>query len=113
MSKDSVVPIVWVNTVLTFVFSLLLQWNSFCDLRSCGSSGWSCCGNRLFGLPGSVRTRFLHFPCCLKWRKKIILNSTTIWVNSADDKLIFFLFFPENIHFQNRLCHFMQIVSFP
>ena len=30
---------------------------------------------------------------------------TTLWANSADNKLIFFLFFPEN-----RIWHFMQIV---
>ena len=29
---------------------------------------------------------------------------TTLWANSADDKLM--IFFPEN-----RICHFMQIVS--
>ena len=34
-----------------------------------------------------------------------ILNFTTLWTNSADDKLIlFFLFFPEN-----KIWHFMQI----
>ena len=37
----------------------------------------------------------------------IFLTFTTLWANSADDKLvIFFLFFPEN-----RIWHFMQIVS--
>ena len=35
------------------------------------------------------------------------LNFGTLLANTADDKLvIFFLFFPEN-----RICHFMQIVS--
>ena len=35
------------------------------------------------------------------------LSFNTVWINSADDKLIiFFLFFPEN-----RIWHFMQIVS--
>ena len=35
-----------------------------------------------------------------------ILTVTILWVKSADDKFIFFLFFPEN-----RIWHFMQIVS--
>ena len=34
------------------------------------------------------------------------LAFTTLWANSADDKLIFFLFFLEN-----RIRHFMHIVS--
>ena len=34
------------------------------------------------------------------------LTFTTLWAFSADDRLIFFLFFPEN-----RIWHFMQIVS--
>ena len=36
-----------------------------------------------------------------------ILTLTTLWANSADNKLmIFLLFFPEN-----RIWHFLQIVS--
>ena len=34
------------------------------------------------------------------------LTLTVLWAYSADDKLIFFLFFPEN-----RICYFIQIVS--
>ena len=56
---------------------------------------------------------FLPALCPLKsnatfWFKKSYqhLNFTTLWATSADDKLIFFLFFPEN-----RIWHFMQIVS--
>ena len=38
---------------------------------------------------------------------KYFLTFTTLWANSADGKLIFFLFFPET-----RLSyHYMQIVS--
>ena len=36
----------------------------------------------------------------------IIIIFITLWANSADDKLIFFLIFPGNRH-----CHFIQIVS--
>ena len=36
-----------------------------------------------------------------------VLTHTTLSANSADDKLIFFLIFPEN-----RFGHFMQIVSY-
>ena len=40
--------------------------------------------------------------------KMYLLTLTALWVNSADDPLIFFfLLFPEN-----RIWHFMQIVSF-
>ena len=35
-----------------------------------------------------------------------ILTLTTLWANSADNKLMIFLFFPEN-----RIWHFLQIVS--
>ena len=37
---------------------------------------------------------------------KFVLTFTTLWANSADDKLIFFLLFLEN-----RIWNFMQIVN--
>ena len=37
---------------------------------------------------------------------EIILSFTTIWTNSTDKLMAFFVFFPEN-----RIWHFMQIVS--
>ena len=46
------------------------------------------------------------------WKKKknlhhsIHLAITTLWADSADDKLMIFLFFPEN-----KFWHFLQIVS--
>ena len=47
-------------------------------------------------------THEFHLMCL-----KPLLTFTTLWANSADDKLmIFFLFFPGN-----RIWHFVQIVS--
>ena len=38
--------------------------------------------------------------------RSVILTFSTLWTDSADDKLkTFFLFFPEN-----KVCHFMQII---
>ena len=50
------------------------------------------------------------------WEKQY-LTFTTLWANSADDKLIIILLFPPpppphtHTHTQNRLWHFMQIIS--
>ena len=53
----------------------------------------------------SIKSIIMHKS--LLWEGNIImLTFTTPWANSADDKLIFFLFFAEN-----RIWHFMQIVS--
>ena len=41
------------------------------------------------------------------WKQHNTISTfTTLWANSADNKLIFFLFFPEN-----RIRYFMQIVA--
>ena len=50
----------------------------------------------------TYRSPMKHLTECK--REKYNLTLTTLWVNSADDKLIFFFFFPENNW------HFMQIV---
>ena len=48
------------------------------------------------------------FVCLFVFCYFSILTFTTLWANSADDKLmiLFFLFYPEN-----GIWHFMQIVS--
>ena len=49
----------------------------------------------------------IHFTNFICWKTEFSeLTLTTLWANSADDKLVIvFLFFPEN-----RIWHFMQIV---
>ena len=52
---------------------------------------------------------FVLFEMCFFFRSSMPLIFTTLWANSADDKLtiFFFLFSPKN-----RLLHFKQIVSY-
>ena len=46
-----------------------------------------------------------NFAGCLPYKSiHSLLTFTTFWANLADDKFIFFLFFPEN-----RIWHFMQM----
>ena len=46
--------------------------------------------------------------CIALLAEVIVLTFTTLWADSADDKLmIFFLIFPEN-----RIWHFIQIFSY-
>ena len=51
---------------------------------------------------------FMELSICIALlAEAIVLTFTTLWADSADDKLmIFFLFFPEN-----RIWHFIQIFS--
>ena len=84
-----------------FVLCFFLLLNSTCDNSYVG----------LMTIKHKLhsKTTFAHsfwnsiVPITVSWP----LTITTLWANSADDKLmIFFLFFPEN-----RLWHFMQIIS--
>ena len=64
---------------------------------------------KYFQIYWSGKYYYLYFCKMFMKRKKedaILTFTTDLWANLADNKLMFFLFFPEN-----RICHFMQIVS--